>query len=136
TGETPATDLHLDEQPATFTLSNKFVKLVINRKTGCITSLISVQSNTESLAPNACGNQLQTFKDTPKQYDAWNIDPGTLDGTMTPITALNSIANTNDGPVRKTIRITRTWQSSKFIQDISLDREADTVLIDNDIDWH
>ena len=27
----------------------------------------------------ACGNQLQFFKDTPKEYDAWNIDPGTLD---------------------------------------------------------
>ena len=31
------------------------------------------------LAPGSCGNQLQFFKDTPKQYDAWNIDPGTLD---------------------------------------------------------
>ena len=135
-GETPATDLHVDEQPATFTLSNKFVKLVINRKTGCITSLISVQSNTESLAPNACGNQLQTFKDTPKQYDAWNIDPGTLDGTMTPISGVSAIAITDNGPVRKTIRIQRTWQSSKFIQDISLDTGADSVQVTNDIDWH
>ena len=27
----------------------------------------------------SCGNQLQFFKDPPKEYDAWNIDPGTLD---------------------------------------------------------
>jgi alpha-mannosidase len=119
-----------------YTLLNKNLQLVIDKKTGCITSLISLPSNTESLAPNACGNQLQTFKDTPKQYDAWNIDPGTLDGVMTPITGLDSIAVLTDGPLRKTIRITRTWQSSKFIQDISLDAYADTVVIDNDIDWH
>ncbi len=125
----------LDESPATFVLSNEHIKLTIDRKTGCITSLVSLPSNTESLAPNACGNQLQTFKDTPKQYDAWNIDPGTLDH-MTPIINTDSVTLLTDGPLRKTIRVTRTWQSSHFTQDISLDTGADTVVIDNDIDWH
>jgi alpha-mannosidase len=134
-GETPATDLHTEEQPATFTLRNAQLKLVIDRKTGCITSLISLPANTESLAPNACGNQLQTFKDTPKQYDAWNIDPGTLDH-MTPINNIDSVTLLTRGPLRNTVRVTRTWQSSKFIQDISLDAGADTVIVDNDIDWH
>jgi alpha-mannosidase len=126
---------NLDETPAAFTLSNAKLKLTIDRKTGCITSLISLPSNTESLAPNACGNQLQTFKDTPKNYDAWNIDPGTLDH-MTPITNVDSVTLLTKGALRNTIRVTRTWQSSKFIQDISLDAGADTVVIDNDIDWH
>ena len=44
---------------------------------GCITSI--KMGGRRDLAPNACGNQLQFFKDLPKQYDAWNIDPGTLD---------------------------------------------------------
>ncbi len=133
--ETPATDLHLDQQSGAFTLSNEHLKLTIDRKTGCISSLVSLPSDTESLAPNACGNQLQTFKDTPKQYDAWNIDPGTLDH-MTPITNLDSVTLLTSGPLRDTIRVSRTWQSSKFIQDISLDAGADAVVIDNDIDWH
>jgi alpha-mannosidase len=132
---TRLTDLHVDEQPNSFTLRNDQLKLVIDRKTGCITSLISLPTNTESLAPSACGNQLQTFKDTPKQYDAWNIDPGTLDH-MTPITNIDSVTLLTHGPLRNTVRVTRTWQSSKFTQDISLDAGADTVLIDNDIDWH
>jgi alpha-mannosidase len=129
------TDLHLADSPSAFTFSNEHLKLTIDRKTGCITSLISLPANAESLAPNACGNQLQTFKDTPKNYDAWNIDPGTLDH-MTPITNIDSVTLLTDGPLRKTVRVTRTWQSSKFIQDISLDAGADTVIIDNDIDWH
>jgi len=37
------------------------------------------KSGVQALAPDACGNELQAFKDTPKNYDAWNIDPGTLD---------------------------------------------------------
>jgi alpha-mannosidase len=133
--KTGSTDLHLGDSPSTFTLSNGHLKLTVERKTGCITSLVSVPSNTESLAPNACGNQLQTFKDIPKQYDAWNIDPGTLDH-MVPITNVDSVTLLTDGPLRKTIRVIRTWQSSKFIQDISLDAGADSVVVDNDIDWH
>jgi alpha-mannosidase len=129
------TDLQLTDTPSAFSLANAHLKLTIDRKTGCITSLISLPSNTESLAPNACGNQLQTFKDTPKNYDAWNIDPGTLDH-MTPITNLDSVTLLTSGPLRDTVRVTRTWQSSKFIQDISLDAGADTVVIDTDIDWH
>ncbi len=126
---------HASDLPDSFTLRNEHIKLTIDRKTGCITSLVSLPSNTESLAPNACGNQLQTFKDTPKQYDAWNIDPGTLDH-MTPITNVDSVTLVANGPLRNTVRVTRTWQSSKFIQDISLDAGADIVVIDNDIDWH
>jgi alpha-mannosidase len=119
-------------------LSNRHLRATIDKQTGCITSIEATNQGKpiEYLAKGTCGNQLQTYKDTPKQYDAWNIDPGTLDSPMTPITALDSIAVLTDGPLRKTIRITRTWQSSKFIQDISLDNNADFIRIDNDIDWH
>jgi alpha-mannosidase len=123
------------ETPTTFNLANGILSVTIDKKTGCITNLIVGRARTESLAPNACGNQLQTFKDTPKQYDAWNIDPGTLDH-MTPIDQVDSVAVVDKGRLRATIRVTRTWQSSHFIQDISLDAGADTVLIANDIDWH
>ena len=136
-----AVNFKLEETPQAYRLHNLYVSFEIDKKTGCITSLNSIGmgdykgSSFSYLAPNACGNQLQTFKDTPKQYDAWNIDPGTLDH-MTPITNIDSVTLLTNGPLRKTIRITRTWQSSKFVQDISLDADTDQVIIDNDIDWH
>ena len=34
------------------------------------------------------------------------------------------------------IRVTRTWQSSKFVQDITLEAGADQVDVMNDIGWH
>ncbi len=127
----------IEDHGANYQVANGFLNFVVDKTTGCITSISSsktMESNFSYLAPNACGNQLQTFKDTPKQYDAWNIDPGTLDH-MTPITNVDSVAILTDGSLRKTIRVTRTWQSSHFIQDISLDAGADFILIDNDIDW-
>jgi alpha-mannosidase len=124
------------EDPDSITLQNEALTVIVDRHNGCITSIVSRDTKKEYLAPNACGNQLQTFVDTPKDYDAWNIDPGTLDGTMTPISEVDSIAVTDNGPLRKTIRITRTWSKSHFIQDISLDAGSDVVRVENTIEWH
>jgi alpha-mannosidase len=128
-----------NEQPPasnpTLSLTNQHISLTIDRKTGCITHLAD-GSGKEFLAPNTCGNQLQTYADNPKQYDAWNIDPGTLDGKMTPIDTLDSIKVIADGPLRKTIEIKRTWSKSHFTQDISLDAHSDFVRVDTTVDWH
>jgi alpha-mannosidase len=93
------------------------------------------KTNFETLAPGTCGNQLQTFKDLPKDYDAWNIDPGTLDHLLA-IDKADSVELVQKGPLRAAIRVTRTWQSSKFVQEITLDAGADQVDVVNDIDWH
>jgi len=133
------TDLRMEDQAGAFVLSNAHLKVAIDKKTGCMTSLMSVaaggKSGVESLAQGGCGNQLQTFKDTPKDYDAWNIDPGTLDH-MTPIETVDSVTVLDRGPLRATVRVARTWQASKFVQDISLDAGADSVGVANDVDWH
>jgi alpha-mannosidase len=132
----------LDETEDAYRLHNLNIGLEIDKKTGCITSLNQIgmgdyKPNPASyLAPSACGNQLQTFTDTPKDYDAWNIDPGTLDRPMTPIDHVDSIAITDNGPLRKTIRITRTWSKSHFIQDISLDAGSDVVRVATTVEWH
>ena len=117
------------------TMENSFLRVVVDPATGCITSLFDKKSNFESLAAGACGNQLQTFHDLPKEYDAWNIDPGTLDH-MTPIEKVDSVQLIEKGPMRAVIRVTRTWQSSKFVQDLQLYANTDTVDVINDFDWH
>ena len=132
--ESAKTGMKAEEQADSFVLSNGTVRVVVARGNGCITSLKA--EGKEFLAPGACGNQLQTWKDLPKQYDAWNIDPGTLDGPMTPIEEVDSIALGDKGPVRATVRITRHWGSSKFVQEISLDAAAHQVEVGNEVDWH
>ena len=127
------------ENAESFMLMNSHVSILIDKTTGCITSLTTAEENfnpAEFLAPHSCANQLQTYADNPRQYDAWNIDPGTLDGKMTPIDTLDSIQVVADGPLRKTIEIKRTWSKSHFTQDISLDAGADFVRVDTTVDWH
>ena len=117
------------------TLENAALKVTVDPQTGCITSLFDKMTKFEALAGGACGNQLQTFKDLPKEYDAWNIDPGTLDH-FTAIDKADSVELIDKGPLRAVIRVTRTWQSSKFVQDIMLAEGSDEVEVANDIDWH
>ena len=38
--------------------------------------------------------------------------------------------------MRGAVRVTRTWHSSKFVQEIVLNADSDQVEIVNDIDWH
>ena len=118
-------------------LSNERLKVRIDKSNGCLSQLQMVdQHGPGFLAANGCGNQLQAFADNPKNYDAWNVDPGTLDKAPTIIDKVDSVKVVADGPLRKIVRIERTWQSSRFTQDISLDAGADTVVVDNTVDWH
>jgi alpha-mannosidase len=126
-----ATDLKANE----LTLENRFLRVVVSPETGCITSLIDKRSNFESIAAGGCGNELVAFKDTPKDYDAWNIDAG-FDKVFTKLDKADSVKLIERGPLRATIRVVRTWNKSKFIQDISLYAGLDRVDVANDFDWH
>ncbi|HEY0795905.1 MAG TPA: glycoside hydrolase family 38 C-terminal domain-containing protein, partial [Acidisarcina sp.] len=117
------------------TIENAALRVVVDPASGCITSLYDKKSKFEAIAKDGCGNQLQTFKDTPKDYDAWNIDPGTLD-RVTTIDKADKVELVENGPMRAVIRVTRTWQHSKFVQEIMLYSGMHTVDIVNDIDWH
>ncbi len=125
-----------DVKASATTIENDKVRVTINPANGCITSLYDKKASYETLATGGCGNELQAFRDTPKEYDAWNIDPGTYDRLPTLIDGTDSVKLVEQGPFRATIRVTRTWQKSKFVQDISVYSGGSQVLIDNDIDWH
>ena len=118
------------------TLENANLRVVVDPKTGCITSLYDKRSHFETIASGGCGNELQAFKDTPKDYDAWNVDPGTFDVAPTLLHMADSVQRVSSGPLRSTIRVSRTWQNSRFVQDITLEAGSDHVTVDNDIDWH
>jgi alpha-mannosidase len=123
-----------NESGNAITLENATLRVSVDKQTGCITSLFQKKTNFETLASGACGNQLQFFKDTPKDYDAWNIDPGTLDAAPTTIEHADSVELVKTA--EPGIRVTRHWQNSKFVQTLSLSAEGDMVDVDNEFDWH
>ena len=132
TGKKPfATDLKANGM----TLENAKLKVTVDPHTGCITSLYNKAANFEALAPHSCGNQLIAFEDKPKAFDAWNLNPE-YEKTFTNLDMADSVKLVENGPLRAVIRVSRTWQSSHFVQDITLYRGADEVDVTNDIDWH
>jgi len=116
-------------------IENSLLRVDINPTTGCIDHLVLKKTNFDSIAKGGCGNQLQAFADNPKQYDAWNIDPGTLDHIQllgNPV----SVKVIEQGSLRAAIQIVHRWQSSTFIQTVTVYSGLQRIDISSDIDWH
>ena len=117
------------------TLENSVLRVVVDPKNGCIDSLYDKQTHFESLASGSCGNLLQAFVDTPKEYDAWNINPNFAEhGTN--LTDADSVELVEKGPLRSIVRVKRHWDKSTFVQNIILYAGMDRVDVVNDVDWH
>jgi alpha-mannosidase len=124
-----------DLEASGLTLENSLLRVVVDPRTGCITNLYDKRTHYESIAAGACGNELVAFQDTPKQWDAWNIDAD-FDKVFTKRDMADSVHLVERGPLRAAIRIVRTWQNSKVVQEIRLYAGLDRVDIVNDVDWH
>ncbi|MFZ0393936.1 MAG: glycoside hydrolase family 38 C-terminal domain-containing protein [Terracidiphilus sp.] len=119
---------------SSISLESGALRVSVDKQTGCITNLFDKKDNFESLAAGGCGNQLQFFHDNPKDYDAWNIDPGTLD--VAPMTIEHADSVELEKTAEPAIRVAYHWQGSKFVQTLSLSAYGDSVNVDNQFDWH
>ena len=117
------------------TLENQFLRVTVDPKTGCITSLINKKTNFDAIAAGGCGNRLQAFVDTPKDYDAWNIDAD-FDKVFTNLDMVDSVQLAEHDALRAVMRVTRHWQASTFVEDITLYNGLPRVDVVMDIDWH
>ena len=116
-------------------LENEFLRVRVDTKTGCITSLYDKQSQWESVAPGGCGNELQAFRDKPKDWDAWNIDAD-FEKVMWKLDTADEVALTEKGPLRAVLRVKKHFQNSTFVQDITLYPHIRRVEVETIADWH
>ncbi|HET7103062.1 MAG TPA: glycoside hydrolase family 38 C-terminal domain-containing protein, partial [Terracidiphilus sp.] len=131
-----ASPLTVEEQAGSFKIENPNLRVLIDASTGCITSIFDKRDQFESLAPGACGNQLQFFTDTPKEYDAWNIDPGTLDKHIATPEKADSVSLVRAKGEVPAVKVVRSFQHSRFVQIISLAANSNQIDVDNQFDWH
>ena len=83
------------------TLENAALRVVVDPKTGCITSLFDKKAGFETLAAGLVRqSNCRHSRTLPKDYDAWNIDPGTLDQPPTLLTQADSVEVVENGPMR------------------------------------
>jgi alpha-mannosidase len=127
------------------TLENEFVRVKIDTRTGCMTSLFDKRNQQEALAPaetdtggpkdRVCGNLLQTFVDKPKRWDAWNIDAD-FEEHHWDVDKADEVKLIESGPLRAVIRIKKHFQKSTFTQDVTLYSGSPRVDVNMQVEWH
>jgi alpha-mannosidase len=127
------------------TLENEFVRLNVDAKRGCMTSLFDKQIKSETLAPaetdtggpkdSICGNLLQAFRDKPKQWDAWNIDED-FEKEHWDLDQADELTLVESGPLRAILRVKNHFQNSTFVRDITVTAGSPRVDVKVTADWH
>jgi alpha-mannosidase len=127
------------------TLENDLVRLKVDPQTGCMTSLFDKRSKTEALASSetdtggpkqsVCGNLLQTFRDKPKQWDAWNIDAD-FEKEHWDLDHADEVKLVENGPLRAVLRVKNHFQNSTFVRDITVTAGSPRVDVHMTADWH
>jgi len=101
---------------------------------GEITSVFDKTASRELIAAGQTANRLVAYEDKSLNWDAWDIDHY-FEEQSWPLKAATKIELVETGPYRAAIRIERTYQSSKFVQVVSLEASAKQVEFDTFIDW-
>jgi alpha-mannosidase len=127
------------------TMENEFLRLKVDSKTGCMTSLFDKRSNSESLAPSEtetggpkdsiCGNLLQAFRDKPRQWDAWNIDED-FEKEHWDLDKADEVTLVESGPLRAILRVNNHFQNSTFVRDITVTAGSPRVDVNMTAEWH
>lgn len=103
---------------------------------GEITSVVDKSNGRELIPEGGRANEFVAYEDKPVNWDAWDIDRSFEDQAWRLADQPTEIEVVETGPHRAAIRITRTYQSSKVVQVISLAAGARQVEFDTYVDWH
>lgn len=114
---------------AGFVLDNGVVHAVIDAR-GLIISLVEVASGREIVPEGQAAGLFQLFRDTPTQWDAWDIDE-TYRRHVTPLDSAQAVRIDGDAVV-----VERTFGDSHLTTRIALAAGARTVRLSIDVDWH
>lgn len=116
----------------TVSIENDLIRYTIGRD-GTIAEGYDKEAGRALLTDRA--NQLWAYVDRPRSWDAWDIDE-TYEDAGFEISGLDSLAVTEEGPLRAAVRVTRSWRSSTFVQTYRLLSGSKQLDIATNIDWH
>lgn len=132
----PATNTSLVVDQKNKTIENKFLKVVIDGVTGNIASIHDKINNKEVFEKGKEGNVLQILEDTPKDWDAWDVDGDDMKATPTELNSAISVKLVENGPLKATYRIQKSYGSSQISQDITLSADSNKVDVKLSTDWN
>ncbi|MBB3159057.1 alpha-mannosidase [Microbacterium proteolyticum] len=126
---TPEADVAPRVEGEGFVLDNGIVRAEIDGR-GLIVSLVDLASAREVVPAGRTAGLFEVFRDTPTQWDAWDIDE-TYRRHATPLDSADSVRVDGDAIV-----VERTVGDSAIAQRIALAEGSRTVRLSLDVDWH
>ena len=126
---TPAGDVAPRAEGGGWVLDNGVVRVEVDGR-GLITSLVDVASGREVVPAGETAALFQVFRDTPTQWDAWDIDE-TYRRHVTPLDAADAVRVDGNALV-----VERTFGDSRLDVRLALAEGARTVRLSIDVDWH
>ena len=125
----PAGDVAPRADGEGFVLDNGIVRAVIDGR-GLLTSLVEVASGREVVPADRAAGLFEVFRDTPTQWDAWDIDE-TYRRHVTPLDSADAVRLDGHAVV-----IERSTGASTIVTRIALANGSRTVRLSLDVDWH
>ncbi|MGW9206243.1 alpha-mannosidase [Embleya sp. NPDC055664] len=117
-----------------FVLDNGLIRVTVDQR-GLVTSVYDIAAGRESLAPRQPGNLLQLHPDFPNMWDAWDVDKF-YRNTVTDLTDADEVTINQDTDEAVTVRVDRSFGSSKAVQTLTLTAGAKRLDIETEVDWH
>ena len=99
---------------------------------GLFTSLYDHSARREAFLPGRPGNLFQLFRDTPNQWDAWDLD---AHYRLSPAAMMApDLAGLEDEG--RVLRIVRSFGASRIVERICLSPDGAAVDLDVQVEWH
>ncbi|WP_328492551.1 glycosyl hydrolase-related protein [Streptomyces sp. NBC_00414] len=114
-----------------FVLDNGCLRIEIDER-GLVVSAFDLAADRETLAPGEAANLLQIHPDFPNMWDAWDVDEF-YRNTVTDLVEADEVVPGDDGV---SVRIVRSFGSSKVTQVLSLAPGEWRLDIATEVDWH
>ncbi|MBV8950689.1 MAG: alpha-mannosidase [Actinobacteria bacterium] len=129
-GDAPAVDAELAATERG--LANARLRVELDEH-GRLASVFDRTAQREVLS--APGNVFQLHPDYPNFYDAWDVDRFYLN-QVEDLTGVDSISVVENGPIRASVEVTRSFGASRIVQRTSLVAGSPVVQFDTEVDWH
>jgi alpha-mannosidase len=115
-------------------LDNGLVRAVLDDD-GLLVSLVDAASGREAVAPGAAAGLLQCHRDTPNEWDAWDVDRHYLNRQVDLRRADSVALDEEIGADGAAVRIVRTTGASTIVQTVRLRPGSAALDFELDVQW-
>ena len=115
------------------TMENEHLRVRLNGD-GEVTSAVLKSTGRETLPRGTVGNRIRTFRDLPRNWEAWDVDSDYRSLELD-LFKTRSVRLVESGPLATVVEIVKKSRRSMLRQRITLYAESPYVLFDTEVDW-